>query len=382
VTDDRSKVIQLDQRKADKLFLSIGTAYGLIFGLGFALLAWGYDALLLNSSSVDLAWMKLLLGLPLAVIISSLAGRFATLFPSVAVPVALWATAGALLGIVAGRVPFDGGNLTAWLADRRLWGTVVFPYGSSAATRTAVVAVIGAGLGAAVGAVEHLATGWAWDRVTPKGKISGQVWTVLLVCLPLTLPIAWATDDLINRPLRDLQQTIGELVEITLAGASEQADLRGLNYISIERHREQLSEQYTVYLVEYDLDSYSMGRVDVAFDNGFALRCMATAGQVGYCGPVSDTYQGWMDDLIHAGLSNEQNWLVSPRQHSLTVEDTVLVWLHTHSDQLSETYEVTRTSQQGGWIFMSARFDTGFEMVCRFHGAEPVIADQCMETSR
>ena len=81
MTDDRfpsaplrtgPETIQFDELKAHKLFLSAGTAYGMIFGLGFALLAWGYDALLLASSSVDLAWMKLLLGLPLAIIIGSL----------------------------------------------------------------------------------------------------------------------------------------------------------------------------------------------------------------------------------------------------------------------------------------------------------------------
>jgi hypothetical protein len=361
------------------LLLSAGTAYGLIFGLSFALFTWGYDALLLASSAADLAWAKLLLGLLLAITIGGLAGRLVALPPSTATSIALWATVGALLGMIAGRIPFDGGNLAAWLVDRRLWGLVVFPYGSSAATRTALVVVIGAGLGAAAGLAERLAVEWAWDRVTPKGRMGGRSWAVLLVCLPLTLIAAWAADDLINQPLRAHQQAVGELITLALAGASEEAEARGLNYVSVARHRERLSEQYTVYLVDYDLDTYDLGRVDVAFDNGFTLRCMTARSQVGYCSAISDVYQGWMDDLIYTGLYGERRWLSS--LPPLTVDDTVVMWLDARSDQLSEIYEVAKVGQRGRWVFMSARFDTGSDIVCRFRGVAPVVVDQCVEAS-
>jgi len=379
MTGDQSPgPIQFNDQKVHRLFLSAGTAYGLIFGLGFALFIWGYDALLLASSSADLAWAKLLLGLPLTIAISSLAGRLAASSPSTAVSVALWATAGAVLGLLVGRMPFDGGNLAAWLTDRRMRGLVVFPYGSSAAARTTLVVVIGAGLGAAAGVVERLAIGWAWDRATPRGRLSARSWGALLVCLPLAAFVAWAADDLVNRHLRTHQQTVDELIALTLAGASEEAELRDVNYASVARHRERISERYTIYLVEYDPDTHEMGSVDVAFDNGFALRCLTARVQVGYCGPISDSYQDWMDDLIHAGLYGEQRWLSVPG-NLLTVDDTVVAWLGRRSDQLSTTYEVAKTGQRGAWVFMAARFDTGFEMVCRFRGVRRVLVDQCVE---
>lgn len=380
MTDDQPPgPARFNDQKVDKLFLSAGTAYGLVFGLAFALFIWGYDALLLASSSADLAWAKLLLGLPLTIAISSLVGRLAASSPSAAVSVALWATAGAVLGLLVGRMPFDGGNLAAWLTDRRMRGLVVFPYGSSAAARTTLVVVIGAGLGAAMGLIERLAIGWAWDRATPEGRMSARSWAALLVCLPLIALVAWAADDLVHRHLRTHQQTVDELIALTLAGANEEAELRGINYASVARHRERLSDQYTIYLVEYDLDTHEMGNVDVAFDNGFALRCLTARVQVGYCGPISDMYQAWMDDLIHAGLYGEQRWLNSP-QNLLTVDDTVVAWLGGRNDQLSPTYEVSKASQRGAWVFMAARFDTGFEMVCRFRGVRRVLVDQCVES--
>jgi len=378
--DNRFPRTTVNERDTRKRFLSAGTMYGLVFGLSFALLTWGYDALLLSSHSVALAWNKLLLGMPLAIIIASLTGRFAVASSSMVVSTALWATAGALMGMVAGHVPFDGGNLAAWLADRELWGLVIFPYGSSAATRTALVTVIGAGMGAAAGIVERLVVGWIWDQITPSGKIGGRAWLALLACTPLTLPIFWATDDLVNQPLRALQQTTDEIVTLVLAGTDEEAESSGLNYFSVARHRERLSDQYTVHLVEYDLDTYYTGLADIAFDNGFSLRCLTTAGQVGYCSPISDTYQDWMNELVRAGLYGERAWL-NGDDPSLVVDEAVITWLNNHSDQLGETFASTRSSQHGAWIFMSARFDTGFEIECRFRGTTPVAVDQCAEAN-
>ena len=371
--------VRSHEQQTRKLFLCAGTAYGVIFGLSLALLTWGYDALVLASVAADLAWAKLLLGLPLAIAIAGLAGRLAASSSSTAVSVALWGAAGALLGILVGHMPFDGGNLATWLVDQRTRGLVVFPFGSSAAARTALITLIGAGLGVATGGLERMALGWAWDRATSSGRMSGRSYAVLLVCVPLTLIAAWAADDLVNRPLRLHQQTVGELMTLAAAGAGEEAEARGLNYASIALHSQRLSQQYTLYLAEYDLDTHEVAIVDTAFDNGFSLRCMTARGQVGYCGPASDVYQEWMDSLIQAGLHGPEEQPATLK-HALTVDDTVMPWLETHKKRLSPTYELAKVAQRGGWVFMSARFDTGFEMVCRFRGAMSVTVDQCKET--
>jgi len=370
--------IQFHKQETRKLFVSAGTAYGLIFGLSFALLTWGYDGLLLASSAADLAWAKLFLGLPLAIAIGALTGRLAALSSSTAVFVTLWAMAGALLGIVAGHIPFDGGNLAAWLADRRLWGLGVFPYGHSAAVRTTLIVITGAGLGTAVGFVESLAVQWAWDRATPDDRMSGSSWAVLFVCIPLVLSLAAVVDGLVNHPVRIPQQKVGELIELAVAGAVEKAEARGLDYDAVKPFREMFSERYVVHLVEYDLEALYSAYADVTFDNGFVLRCATVGNTVVYCDDFSRKFAAWMDDLVHAGLYGEYRWL-SARWQSLAVDDTVVAWLDAHSDQLSEAYEVNRTGQRGGWVFMSARFDTGFEMTCRFHGIGPVRVDQCVE---
>lgn len=368
------------EAESRRLFLAAGTAYGLVFALTFALLTWGYDALQLSANGANLAWAKLALGVPLSLFICILVGNLAALVPLTAVSVALWAVAGTLLGLIAGHVPFEGRNLVVWLLDRRLWGLVVYPFGSSAAVRTTVVLVVGAGVGALSGLLEPLALDWAWDRATPRGRLSLGSWAVLLVCLPLTLLLTGATDEMINQPLRTPQTSVGGLISITLAGKAEEAEARGLNVAAVETFRGSFSEDFVTYLVSYDLSPPQIAFVDAAFDNGFALRCRTVGNVVAFCDDVSSTYEGWMDDLIFAGMRGERRWMASP-DPAITVEDRVVRWLQDHPSQLSETYELSRASQQGQFVFMSARFDTGLAITCRFRGTQPVVVDQCTEQS-
>lgn len=367
------------ETQAREPFLAAGTAYGVIFGLSFALVTWGYDALALASSEAALAWAKLVLGLPLVVAICSLAGYLAALSQLTAVFAALWAVTGALLGIITGHMPFDGSNLTAWLAERRLWGLIVFPYGDSAAVRTTLMVIIGAGVGAAAGLLERLAIEWAWDRATPQNRMSLRSWAVLLVCIPLILLFAGAANELVNRPVRRPQQVVSDLIRLAIAGARDRAEARGLNYAVVEDFRGSFSDQFTTHLVEYNLAPPQVACVDAVFDNSFALRCRTLGKHVAFCSEVSSRFEDWMNDLIYAGLYGERRWMASPNP-SLDVDDRVVRWLQGHAEQLSETYDVFRLGQHAPFVFMSARFDTGFQMTCRFRGTSPVLVDQCIET--
>jgi hypothetical protein len=366
------------QAEARRLFVAAGTAYGVVFGLAFALVTWGYDALQLVAADANLAWAKLVVGIPLSLVICVLVGNLAATFPQTAVSVALWTVAGTLLGLIAGHIPFEGRNLIVWLVDRRLWGLVVFPYSSSAAVRTTLILIVGAGVGAASGLLERLALEWAWDRATPEGRMSVRSWAVLLACLPLTLLLTGATDEMINQPLRAPQRSVGQLISLTTAGKTAQAEARGLNVGAVKTFRDAFSRNFDTYLVTYDLSPPQIAFVDAVFDNGFALRCRTVGNVVAFCDDVSPKLEGWMDDLIFAGLRGERRWMDSP-DPSLIVEDRVVRWLQDHPTQLSETYELSRAGQQGRFVFMSARFDTGFAITCRFRGTQPVAVDQCTE---
>jgi hypothetical protein len=342
------------------------------------LLTWGYDAFHLAGAEANLAWAKIVVGLPLSFAVCSLAGNLTAMIPYTAVSVALWAVAGVLLALVAGHVPFKGQNLVVWLIDRRLRGLVVFPYGESAAVRTTLVLIIGAGVGTVSGIVERLALEWAWERSTPGGSLSLRSWGALLVSVPLTLVLAGATDELLNQPLRMPQESVARLTSLTLAGKEEEADAKGMNVRQISRFRPYLSKDFTTHLVTFDLSPPQVAFVDTVFDNDFALRCRTLGPKVAFCKDISSELEAWMADLIFAGLRGERRWMTSP-EPQLVVEDSVTRWLQDHASELSESYDVCRAGQRGRFVFMGARFDNGFEIVCRFRGTQPVGVDECSE---
>jgi hypothetical protein len=377
-----------DSKESRRLFLRAGTLYGLIFGLSFSLLCWGYDAVLITQSHAEFAWVKLLLGLPLTVIIFTLAGRLIAATSAAAVQISLGAGAGVLLGIIVGHLPYEGNNLAAWVADNRLWGLVVFPYGESAAAWTTLVAIAGGGIGALFGFLESLIVERAWDRATPDLKLSKASLASLLLCIPLVLVYVGMAEELVNQRLRLPQQRVSQLIEFTLNDATQaEFDAHGISGWLMEPYRNDLSEDYTIHLASYSSEmGYTSTYVDAAFADGPVIRCSTTEiggffsynQRVIFCEEILPTYAEWTNQLITAALTGERVWL-EDRQQPLEVEDTVVRWMESRSDQFSESYELARPSQRASWVFISARFETGFEMVCRFYGAAPVRVDQCIE---
>ena len=178
------------EQRTRRLMLTAGAGYGMLVGLSVALFTWGYDAYMLAAYGGSLPWMKLVIGLPLAVAIGGLVGWLAAYSRSVAVSIAVWAGFGALFGVIAGHIPFDGGNLVYWILDRRLWGEIILSYGQAAAVRTTLMVLINAIVGAAVGLIENAAVQWSWERATPQRKMSFGSWLVLLVGVPMAFLLA------------------------------------------------------------------------------------------------------------------------------------------------------------------------------------------------
>ncbi|MBN1953959.1 MAG: hypothetical protein JW900_02805 [Anaerolineae bacterium] len=367
--------------QARKFFPNAGTAYGLVLGIGFALIVWGRDAMLLAASHAHLAWVKLLLGIPIAVVICCLSCRLAATSYSAAVYVAMGIGSGVILGVLVGHMPFEGNTLVTWLLDRRVQGLVVFPFGPAAAAKTAFIIIAGALTGAGTGFLEYLLLERAWDHATAKGKMSFGSWAYLFFgILPVLVLMSWPVEEMINKPIRDPQQSTGEIIGLIVAGDLAKAQADRFAYSSLAPYIDQFSDEYTVYLVGYQVDYLYQFYTDVVFDNGFVMRCVVGGTQVSYCSSFSEQVSNWMDDLAYFGSHGVQRWMERPIQQ-LVVDESVLRWWTEHRDQLSGAYELGHSGQQGGWVFMSARFDSGFEMICRFHGTSPTHLDRCVQVA-
>ncbi len=374
----------MPEQETSKLFRTTGILYGLLFSLSFALFTWGYDALrLLNANSASYTWTKLLLGLPLVLIVGVLVGRLASLSSSAAVSTALWAITCGLFGMLAGHLPFDGYNLATWLAEPRLWGVDAFHFTYAAQVRTTLIVLTLCILGAAVGGIQSWLLEWVWDHAKLKAKggykLSIGNWLIFLTTLPLAILPAWTVNSLLYNPLSIPQQRVAQLVEKAVT-PGKTLNPNSMDYRTIRPFREALSEQYVTHFVSFgtDTESWYSAYVDAVFDNGLILRCSVAGEAVVHCADFSQKFNGWMEDLIHAGLTGEQRW-ADDRMKLLLVDEHVLTWLENHREHLTETYTLIRTGQQGPWVFMTAQFENGFGMRCRFHGAPQVRVDRCEE---
>lgn len=359
-----------------KLMINAGTWFGLIFGFSFALFTWGYDAFVLSSNAATIPWAKLLFGLPIALIVGGLVGRFVAMSPNVGVYALVWAVVGWLFATVAGQIPFKGTNLVIWFMERSLWGEIIYAYDSSAEVRTTLAVVMATLIGAFTGLVENSAVNRSWDRTKPDGRMGSASFVALLVSVPMALLMSIPVEFLINRPIRKHEQATGELINQVRAG---QINETSSNFRSINPFIEKISDEYSVHFVAFggDRRSWHSAYVDVVFEDGFLLRCATAGDRVIYCDDFLAKFEDWMGDLIQFGLTGEQSWLEEKVRH-LFVDDQVLSWLGAQGSQMSDNYEVEMDTPQNGWIFMSAKFDTGFEMVCRFHSAAPIVVDQCI----
>ena len=82
-----------------------GSAYGFIFGAGFAVLVWLPDAIQLQQASAYLAWAKLPVGLIVCALIGLAAGSLAARVRSALLSVLIWIAAAITIAWVTGHIP-------------------------------------------------------------------------------------------------------------------------------------------------------------------------------------------------------------------------------------------------------------------------------------
>jgi hypothetical protein len=372
--DDRMIGSTLFQGKgARRIARMVGLGYGLVHALCFGLSVWGYDARILAHSRAELACAKLGMGLPLLLLIGAATGALAGKSDRAGVWVGAWMASGALAGIVVGEMPFAGYTLATWIVEPRLRGVNVYPMGPSAAARGTFVAVVTGCMGSAVGLAGYLLMERARGLAAPAGGVRGRrsLGTVLTLSLLLSVLPGLAGDEIIHRVLRIRQQTVHTVIS---TGPAED-----LNYGEVATYRNRFSARYTLHLVDYDLGIRGRETIDVAFDNGFAMRCQISGYGLAGCSPISPKFEAWMDGLIQEGLRGGLGPELASQAGRVSVDEGASRWLASQREYISDRYEISRDTQRGGWVIMSAHFDTGYVLNCYFRGDSPVIVDRCSE---
>jgi hypothetical protein len=361
----------------------VGLGYGLAYSLAFGATAWGYDTWVLARSQADLAWAKLGVGLPILLLIGAVTGTLTRRSDKAGIWAGVWSISGALSGAAVGVMPSFGYNLATWIVEPRLRGADVYPIGTPQAARVAFVVFVAGCMGSAAGLVghhvarkarrppkkggapanEHVGKGGRGSPPSAPPRKQGG-WAAILLCLPLAMPSGLLGDEMANRPVRVGQWAVHRALSLDSPPAG-----------------------YTLHLVDYDLRTQEQETgpeaiVDAAFDDGMASRCQVSGRRLEECWPISPQFEGWMEGLIQEGLEEDEDTGLERQADRLSVDAETLRWIVSQRASMSEEYEILRDTQCGGWILMSARFDTGYVLTCYFHGDSPVVLERCEMSGR
>ena len=342
---------------------------GLTYGLAYALTVWGFDARILARSNCELAGAKLAAGLPLLVLIGAATGALAGRSERAGAWVRTWMASGSLIGITAGLMPYAGLNLATWIAEPRLWGANVYPLGPGGAARMAFAAAFTGCAGSAAGLAGHVLVERARGLASPTGQVSGRSWQMLVLCLPLAMLPAAISDEIVNRPLHAGQQAVYRAISTSPSG---ETDPKG-----VASYRDLLPAGYRLYRTGYDAETMEQQTIDVAFENGVAVRCQVSGQTLAGCLTISSEFEEWMDALVSGAVTGERATEPASQAGRVSVSETTWDWLASQRSAMSGRYEISRDTQRGGWVIMAARFDTGYVLDCTFRGTSPVVLDHC-----
>jgi hypothetical protein len=202
------------------------------------------------------------------------------------------------------------------------------------------------------------------------GRMSGRAWATLALILPLAALPALVVDEVVNRPLRAGQQVVHRSISTSPMGGSEEGETAAYRDLFA-------ATGYTLHRVSTDPETVDQQVIDAAFDNGVVVRCGVSDQALMGCLPIAPEFAGWMEALIRAGLGEGSEAELASLAGQLYVDDDALSWLASQGEMMSEPYQVSRDAQRGGWVVMSARFESGYTLICDFYGDAPVVLQGC-----
>jgi hypothetical protein len=370
--------VEIDREARERFELGVGWRFGLVFSIFLLLGGWGWDTYELIRASADLPWSKSLLAaltlIPLGTVVGWVAGRPQ---PTNISKFILWGAGGALTGLIAIHLPFEGTSAFAALLDPAARGVMIFPFPPAAAERLAGAAAFGAVAGLVAFPVQKLGTAWAWDRSSSENQITRDGWTMLLVCAPLALGLGALYDGTANAQLRGPFELMQRRIEIAFTTPPD-LDLqtmdsgRVVEYVSISKWRSDFTPHYVQYLSNFEQSAMKDAFIDVVFDNGFVWRCQSLrfATDLFGCTDMAKDYRGYMRQFL-------QGEPVQCDNCSLHVEPEAATWRAQMRGRLDDSKQITVTHHAGGIVLVGAIMDSGAPVECRFMGADLVQILDC-----
>ena len=272
ITDHKINVIQREKQR-------LGLVYGILAGTGFALTAWGLDAIQLAQANAYLPWGKFVVGWLASMILGGLAGWISARLDNSLVAVLVWIATGFTLAMGIGWLAYQGVvHLYDWF-DPDIASYLDYSLNPAIEIRTGIAAVASGLIGVAVSIFQlnrldsAIASAYPLQRLL---NLSGGVLVFAVAGLisngliqsKLSEPVVQ-----IDTALKYAVEHRGQTLEIHEARQHGQTALRALGDLQYQHYR----------LVVSSYDDY-LSMIWVTLDFGeIQTRCSVLEKNISYC---------------------------------------------------------------------------------------------------
>ncbi|MCJ7624690.1 MAG: hypothetical protein MUO76_14405 [Anaerolineaceae bacterium] len=256
--------------------------YGILAGLGYAIGAWGVDAVYLSNAHGIMPLAKLAAGGVICIIVGLLAGILTRMIDRVWSSVIIWTAAGFTFSWLATRMQYTGMYMIfGWLRPE-LQSLVNYTIDLGVKTRSTLTIIIAL----VVSVVGGLLFG-TFVEDSSNASYPSRRWGPIILWLLAFAGAGLLGDSYINQPMREATVVLDSLIQYQLdhqdEGISDEVmlnlRLRGLRGISdiIHKPRKLLASEYDSMMVAI--------KVMVDFEGTWA-RCVIVNGTLGNCNPL------------------------------------------------------------------------------------------------
>ncbi len=362
----------------EKFERGFGWQYGLTLGIGLVLTGWGVSAWRLTTASADLAWVEVAVAivalLPLTALAGWLAARVRQRF---LLQWLVWIGWSVVAGFIVGHAPFELTSAVAGLIDPAVRGWSVFPFTSEGQFMTGVAIFLGVLAAFPAALLQVFSTDWAWERTDSDGGMTMSATAMLVAALLIGLGLGAVDDYMVNAPLDEPLLETNRVVQTALStppdlDTTKMSTAEMLEYMAGMPWRGRLSERFTEYLADFDPNSYQQAVVDLAFGDGFILRCQTTqyGKYVVGCYDLTAEYRRLLPQFLQTGNVACQNCTARAAPMASS-------WQLQHRGQFGEPTQVSVTHHAGRIVVVRADYGAGVHAECYFVGASPVVIQQC-----
>lgn len=353
-----------------------GWRYGLTFSLAMVIVGWGLDAWRLADASAELPWVKVLAAtitlIPLGIIAGALAGRA---HPSMSITLLLWLGCGIIGGWVAGLLPYQVLRTTAGLIDPAVAGLSIFPFTAEANFGTGVAIFMGIVAAFPAALLQVLSTDWAWDRSSDDGRMTWGACAILSIAMLIGAGLGLLDDSMVNQltaPLLLANRVMQVAVETpTDLDTSKMTNSQMFVYMAGLPWRDKISKRYTLYLVDYEPDTFQDATIDIAFDNGVILRCRVIQARImSGCFDASAELGELIRQFVKTGATPCPDCSVRAQTAATTSQAQL-------RGELGDPTDARVTHHSGGAISVRVDYGARAQVECYLVGNDPVVIESC-----